>query len=61
MTQDVGDLKENTSQTNKPVRFKKVQTIFTILQKLNPRTPYFIFRKGNVVVAILNVVAYCVG
>ena len=61
MTQDVGDLKENTSQTNKPVRFKKVQTIFTILQKLNLRTSYFIFRKGNVVVAIANVVAYCVG
>ena len=34
MIQDVGDLKENTSQTNKPVRFKKVQTIFTIHQKL---------------------------
>ena len=59
MTLDVGDLKENTSQTTQPVRFKKVQTILTILQKLHPRTSYFIFRKGNVVVA--NVMAYCVG
>ena len=61
MTKDVGDLKENTSQTNQPVRFKKVQTIFTILQRLHPRTSYFIFRQRNVVVTIANVVACYVG
>ena len=43
MTQDVGELKENTSQTNQPVRFKKVQTIFTILQRLHPRTSLYLF------------------